>query len=124
MAKRYLGSAAIWMVMFGLHAPAAAAAASCESLAAVSLPHTTITLANLVDAGTFVQFPAGRGGPLPAARGAVGVAGPEGGRGGQAPGGRGGRGAGPVSPFADLPAFCRVTATLTPSDDSDIKVEL
>ncbi|HEY2844921.1 MAG TPA: hypothetical protein VGJ09_14770, partial [Bryobacteraceae bacterium] len=26
--------------------------------------------------------------------------------------------------FADLPAFCRVQATLTPTSDSDIKIEL
>ena len=26
--------------------------------------------------------------------------------------------------YAGLPAFCRVSATLTPSDDSDIKVEV
>src|ERR1700748_1088987 len=26
--------------------------------------------------------------------------------------------------FADLPAFCRAQATLTPSSDSDIKIEL
>lgn len=35
------------------------------------------------------------------------------------PGGRGG-----PEQFADLPAFCRVQATLKPSSDSDIKVEL
>jgi len=34
------------------------------------------------------------------------------------PGGRGG------NPFADLPAFCRVAATLKPTADSDIKMEL
>ncbi len=34
--------------------------------------------------------------------------------------GRGGAG----NPFANLPAFCRVTATLTPSADSDIKTEI
>src|ERR1041384_6656015 len=34
------------------------------------------------------------------------------------PGGRGG------NPFADLPAFCRVAATLKPSADSDIKMEV
>jgi feruloyl esterase len=34
---------------------------------------------------------------------------------------RGGRGA---NAFANLPAFCRVAATLTPSSDSDIKVEV
>jgi feruloyl esterase len=33
------------------------------------------------------------------------------------PGGRGG------NPFADLPAFCRVAATLKPTADSDIKME-
>src|SRR5262245_51748360 len=36
-----------------------------------------------------------------------------------APGARGGG-----QPMATLPAFCRVTATLTPSPDSDIKVEV
>src|SRR5690349_15819648 len=35
------------------------------------------------------------------------------------PGGRGN-----PQQFADLPAFCRVQATLTPTSDSDIKVEL
>jgi tannase/feruloyl esterase len=34
---------------------------------------------------------------------------------------RGGRGA---SAFANLPAFCRVAATLTPTSDSDIKIEV
>jgi feruloyl esterase len=33
-----------------------------------------------------------------------------------------GRGGG--NPFADLPAFCRVAATLTPTKESDIKIEL
>jgi feruloyl esterase len=37
------------------------------------------------------------------------------------PGGRAGRGG---NAFADLPAFCRVTATLKPSSDSDIKIEV
>jgi len=36
-----------------------------------------------------------------------------------AQGGRGG-----ANPFADLPAFCRVAATLKPSADSDIKIEV
>ena len=35
------------------------------------------------------------------------------------PGGRGG-----ANPFADLPAFCRVAATLTPTPGSDIKIEV
>src|SRR5438132_533331 len=36
------------------------------------------------------------------------------------PGGRGGA----VNPFAKLPAFCRLTATLTPTSDSEIQVEI
>lgn len=36
-----------------------------------------------------------------------------------APGGRGG-----ANPFADLPAFCRVAATLKPTPESDIKIEV
>jgi feruloyl esterase len=39
----------------------------------------------------------------------------------EAPGGRGGRG---PSPYATLGAFCRVAATLTPTSDSDIKIEI
>src|SRR5437870_8588057 len=39
-----------------------------------------------------------------------------------APAGGGGRGGG--NAFADLPAFCRVAATLKPSGDSDIKIEV
>jgi feruloyl esterase len=89
-----------------LAARPAAAMSSCESLAALSVPHTTVTLANIVTAGSFVPWPAGRGSIAPAA-------------------GRGrGAGSGVQSPFADLPAFCRVAATLTPSDDSAIKLEL
>src|SRR5258708_10713439 len=33
-------------------------------------------------------------------------------------------GAFPGDAFKDLPAFCRVAATLKPSDDSDIKIEI
>ena len=74
-------------------------------------------LANVVDAGTFVQFPAGRG-PVPAPPVARG-------RGVESGAGRGGQGrGGQPSPFADLPAFCRVAASIKPSSDSDIKIEL
>jgi feruloyl esterase len=68
----------------------AAHAATCESLASLKLPDTTITMAQTVAAGAFTQ-----------------------------PGGRGGGNA-----FADLPAFCRVAATLTPTKESDIKIEV
>ncbi len=74
------------------HALTAAAAASCESLSSVKLPHTTITLAQAVAAGAFTLPTTGQ----PA--------------GGQA--------------FSRLPAFCRVAATLAPSPDSDIKIEV
>jgi feruloyl esterase len=67
-------------------------AASCESLAALTLPDTTITLAQTVAAGAFTM-PAGGFMPLP------------------------------ISPKS-LPAFCRVAATLRPSKDSDIKIEV
>ena len=39
-----------------------------------------------------------------------------------APAGRGGAAA--ANPFADLPAFCRVAATLTPTPQSEIKIEV
>ena len=75
---------------------------------AVSLPKATnVTSAKTVEAGKFVLpgVPAG-------AQAGGGFAGP-----GAAPAaGRGPR-------FDDLPAFCRVTATLKPSSDSDIKAE-
>src|SRR4029078_7814688 len=68
-----------------------AAPGSCESLASLTLPHTTIDSAGNVAAGAFSLGAArGRGGP----------------------------------DFIKLAAFCRVTATLTPSADSDIKIEV
>ncbi|MBI3491841.1 MAG: tannase/feruloyl esterase family alpha/beta hydrolase, partial [Acidobacteria bacterium] len=78
------------------------AAATCESLASMTLPHTTITLARVVEAGAFAP-------PVPA--GATAPSGV------QAP---------PAASqaFRDLPAFCRVAATLKPSTDSDIKIEI
>jgi len=73
-----------------------AVAATCESLASVPLPNATITAAQLVDAGKFVV-------PPPPSN--------------VAPFG------GPTPNVKDLPAFCRVTATLKPSGDSNIKAE-
>ena len=70
-------------------------AATCESLQALSLPNTTITLAQSVAAGVvFVTNP--RPGRVPP----------------------------PTAAFKQLPAFCRVAATLRPSTDSDIKIEV
>jgi feruloyl esterase len=72
----------------------AAGAASCNDLAKVSLPNTSITSAQVVEAGGF-----------------------------KAPGNQNQKGKG-GNPYANLPAFCRVAATLTPSSDSDIKIEV
>ena len=81
--------------LFG--AAPAAAATSCENLASLALPNAKINSAQMVAAGAFVQPGGG------AARGETGPA---------------------ANPFTKLPAFCRVTATLTPTSDSDIKIEV
>jgi len=71
--------------------------ASCESLSSLSLPQTTITLAQTVAAGAFTAPPGGRGR---------------------------GRGGDPNAVFRNLPGFCRVAATMKPGPDSEIKMEL
>jgi feruloyl esterase len=72
---------------------------SCAELASLALPNTRITKAEAVAAGAFT-LPA-PGGPTPA----------------------GGPPA-PLQAFKNAPAFCRVAATLKPSTDSDIKIEV
>src|SRR5712671_304737 len=67
--------------------PAAAASASCETLAKLSFPDATIDKAEAVPAGDFAVL---------GARASV----------------------------KNLPAFCRIAATLKPSSDSDIKIEV
>src|SRR2546425_5401076 len=69
-------------------------AATCESLQAMSLPNMTISLAQSVAAGAFSPPATGEGGAPPGAT------------------------------FKELPAFCRVAATLRPSADSDIRFEV
>jgi feruloyl esterase len=71
-----------------------AGAASCESVKSLALPQTTIISAQLVPAGAFTP-PAPQRGP-----------------------------AGGPSPFADLPAFCRVVATVKRQGDTDVKFEI
>ncbi len=73
---------------------------SCESLAALKLPDTTISRAEVVAAGAFAP-----------------PASPQAGEGR----GRGGRGG---NPFAMLPSFCRVVAAVRPTTDSDIRIEV
>jgi feruloyl esterase len=69
-------------------------ASTCESLSRLSLPNVTINSAQTVAAGAFTP---------PASPGGFPVN---------------------MAAFKSLPEFCRVMATLTPSSDSDIKVEL
>jgi len=79
------------IVATALSSRTAVASASCEGLAALSLPDATVTAAQAVAAGAFR--------PLTAA--------PAGG-----------------DAFKKLPPFCRIAATLRPSQDSDIKIEV
>ncbi|MBN1570184.1 MAG: tannase/feruloyl esterase family alpha/beta hydrolase [Acidobacteria bacterium] len=69
---------------------------SCEGLASLSLPDGKVTSATLVAAGAFAP-------PM----GGMMMGGP-----------------GSLAVFKSAPAFCRVTATLTPTPDSDIKIEV
>lgn len=89
-----------WRIPFALAVASmpVMAAATCESLTSLSLANATVTGARTIAAGAFTP-PAD-------------------------PNGRGGRGPGANNVYKDLPSFCRVTATLTPSGDSDIKVEV
>jgi feruloyl esterase len=108
---------------------AIAAITPCERLASISLPNTTITRTEVVTAGAFTPpvNPATRGGggssalagtlgPVPDVPGRVTAN-----TAGLGLGYNGGRG---VPPFRELPAFCRVAATLKPSPDSNIKMEV
>jgi feruloyl esterase len=83
---------AIWALACLTAVPAIAA--SCDRLASLALPDTTVTMAQVVPAG---QFSAASEGQAK------------------------GKGA---NAYADLPEFCRVAATIKPTSDSDIKVEV
>ena len=75
-------------------AAANAQGATCESLKTLSLDHGTVTLAEVVEPGAFHLPNTGRGAAAQA------------------------------NQYKELPRFCRVAATLTPSSDSDIKIEV
>jgi feruloyl esterase len=104
------------------------AAAACERLAALSLPNTTITTAQVVNAGAFVvpgNAPR-EGGGSSALAGTIGAVPDVPGRvtantAGLGLGYNGGKG---IPLFSTLPAFCRVTATLEPSPSSDVRMEM
>jgi len=82
------------LLALSMRVPPLTAAAACDTLGTLGLRGGTVTLAQGVAAGAFVPPATGRG-----------------------------RGA-PPAPYADLPAFCRVAATLQPSSDSAIAVEV
>ena len=69
--------------------------ATCESLASLALPNATITLAQPVAAGEFRP-------PRETVEGTHA----------------------PAVRLKALPEFCRIAATLKPTDDSDIKIEV
>ncbi len=97
MKIRSFGGSAM-LVTAIVFSPTRAAGAPCESLAALTLPDTTITSAQTVAVGAFTP-PGGLGFPEAVmARFRASV--------------------------ADLPAFCRGAATLRPTSDSDIKIEV
>jgi feruloyl esterase len=85
---------ATFAVLILIGAAANAHAATCESLKTLSLDHATVTLAEVVEPGAFHLPNTGRGAAAQA------------------------------NAYKELPRFCRVAATLTPSSDSDIKIEV
>ncbi len=103
-------------------------AAACEALVSRPIPNAEITSAQVVEAGRFAvpanaarsgggsSVLAGTIGPVPDVPGRVTAN-----TAGLGLGYNGGKG---VPPFAALPAFCRVTATLRPSPASNIRMEL
>src|SRR5438128_2563901 len=80
-------------ILFTVACASLHAATTCESLASLALPNTTIISAKTVGAGEFTM-------PTP------------------------GRGPNPNAPFQKLAPFCRVAASLKPTGDSDIKIEV
>ena len=93
---KWMAAAGALVAAGGVAAASPASAKDCAELAGAALPQGKITAATLVPAGGF-QPPPSPFGPPP------GVA---------------------ASGFKGLPAFCRIQATLTPTPDSDIKVEV
>ena len=96
MVKRFKQIIFSAIIALALSAIPALAADTCRSLTSLKLNDGKITSASIVEAGQF-KPPAG----------------------GFMMGGPGG-----MAVFKNTPAFCRVQATLTPTSDSDIKVEV
>ena len=123
-ATSYLAAAGL-LVLLGTTAfgQGPAPVASCESLAKLALPNATITMAQQVAAGEF-KVPQTNNRPPGAPAAAPGPGGAAAAAGGAPGGGPGGPGGGQRVDTQSLPAFCRVAATLKPTSDSDIKIEV
>jgi pimeloyl-ACP methyl ester carboxylesterase len=96
MMKKSFQSIIIAAICMTISSVTVSASDSCEALASLKIKDGKIDTATIVEAGQF-KPPAG----------------------GFMMGGPGG-----MNPFQNTPAFCRVTATLIPTADSDIKIEV
>lgn len=101
MTRVGIGLVAALFVAASLSGQSRNVASSCEQLLTLKAPAATITAAQLVPAGDFRP-------PAPRSSTASGN----------------GDASDSTTTLSRLPAFCRVAATLTPSNDSDIGVEL
>ena len=121
---RYLGLLALVAGTNAYSQQSQASDAACASLAKRSLPNTTITLAQVVAAGEFkAPTQGGQGGTGPQQGGPQGAPGGGPGQGGPGGGAPGGGPGGGVS-ASSLPAFCRIAASIKPTSDSDIRIEV
>src|SRR6266852_2668949 len=92
IALRALAASVIWAA--SVLEVQSVRAATCESLATLSLSNTTIVTAQIIPAGTFITPPNPYGGESQPER------------------------------YKNLPTFCRVAAEIRPSPDSSIKIEV
>ena len=99
MTERALNATSFFLVLF-LPAVVNAAQSSCETLAKFVLPDAAITLAQVVPPGEFTPPEGFRPGPGDPSAKVL------------------------AASLKELPSFCRVAATLKPTADSDIKVEI
>ena len=119
---KFVSFSSLAIALFASHA---VAAVPCETLSTLSLPNTTITMAQVVAAGQFVAPVAPGRGAREGGRGAdANAANPADANANDAAPARGGRGGRGGNPYLNLPAFCRIAATLKPSSDSEIKIEV
>jgi hypothetical protein len=96
MRTQRLVYAGLAALLLTLAGVAPALAADCAKLATLALPGVKITKADMTAAGAFEPPPS----PFPPPAGL------------------------PPASYKAMPAFCRVTATLTPTPDSDIRIEV